>query len=208
MGMKQFMAAQLRQPSGWFGTLVMSRMLNNVNRQIVESTVGLLQIGPGHQVLDIGFGGGSALVLAAAKLKTGKITGIDLSPEMVAQARRKFPREIASGRITVQEGDVSKLPFSDATFDRVLTINTIYFWPDTMQGLAEIKRVLKADGLAAIGIRSKEKMEKQSLTQYNFRLFTKEELESIMLEAGFRDVQIDYRGQEHWYDQVIAIGRR
>jgi ubiquinone/menaquinone biosynthesis C-methylase UbiE len=208
MGMKQFMAAQLRQPSGWFGTLVMTRMLNQVNRQIVERTLEVLQIQPDHQVLEIGFGGGSALVLAAAKLKTGKATGLDLSPEMVSQAQRKFRRVISEGRIAVQQGDVSRLPVPDATYDRVFTINTIYFWPDTMQGLSEIKRALKPGGLAAIGIRSKEKMEKQSLTKYNFRLFSKDDLESAMKQAGFRDLEIEASGEEHWYDQVIAVGRR
>lgn len=208
MGMKQFMAAQLRQPSGWFGTLVMTRMLNKVNSQIVGRTLELLQVQPDHQVLEIGFGGGSALMLAAAKLRSGKAMGLDLSPEMVTQAQRKFRHLIAGGRIAVQQGDVSKLPFADATFDRVFTINTIYFWPDTMQGLSEIKRVLKPDGLVAIGIRSKEKMEKQSLTKYNFRLFTKEDLESAVRQAGFRNVLIEATDQEHWYDQVIAVGRR
>jgi hypothetical protein len=51
------MAAQLRKPSGWFGTLVMGRMLNRMNIAIVNSTLARLNLKPQHNVLEIGFGG-------------------------------------------------------------------------------------------------------------------------------------------------------
>jgi hypothetical protein len=57
------MAAQLRKPSGWFGSLVVSRSMNRANRKIVDSTLALLHVSPQDQVLEIGSGGGAAISL-------------------------------------------------------------------------------------------------------------------------------------------------
>lgn len=206
--MLRFMASQLRQPSGWFGSIVMSRLLNKVNGQIVDATLTLMDVKPEHHVLEIGFGGGSALSRLLNGMGSKVVAGVDISPDMVRRAERKFNREIRSGRLQVQVGDVNKLPFGDAAFDRVFTINTIYFWPDTLAGLGEVYRVLRPDGGAAISIRSKDKMEKQSVTQYGFRLFSADDVAGLMTQAGFRDIRVDHRDQDKWYDQVVVLGRR
>lgn len=206
MGIRRFMASQLRQPRGWFGSLVMGRFLNRVNERIVEETIALLKVEPEHQVLEVGFGGGSGLRRIARQATTGVIRGVDLSPEMIAHAKRRFRREIAAGRLQVQLGDVAHLPFPDAEFDRVFTINTIYFWPDVLQGLREICRVLKHDGRAAISIRSKEKMQKHAVTKHGFQLFSPEEVAELMGQSGFRRIHVDHRDRDKWYDQVIVVG--
>jgi ubiquinone/menaquinone biosynthesis C-methylase UbiE len=158
--------------------------------------------------LEIGFGGGSALSRLVKCASSGIIAGVDISPEMVRRAERKFGSEILVGRLQVQVGDVSKLPFGAGAFDRVFTINTIYFWPSALEGLSEIYRVLRHDGRAAISIRSKDKMEKQSVTKYGFRLFSADEVAGLMRQAGFRDIRVDHRDQDKWYDQVVVVGSR
>jgi ubiquinone/menaquinone biosynthesis C-methylase UbiE len=208
LNVKRFMASQLRMPTGWFGSLVVSRMMNRVNRQIIDATLALLELSPENHVLEIGFGGGSALAGLAKRLPRGLVSGVDPSPDLVRQAERRFRREIAEGRVRVQLGDVSHLPFPDAAFDRVFTINTIFFWPDALQGLGEIRRVLKDGGLAAVSLRSKEKMQKYAVTKYDFQLFSKDEVADLMRQAGFRNVRVDHRDQDKWYDQVIVVGTR
>jgi ubiquinone/menaquinone biosynthesis C-methylase UbiE len=208
MPMQQFLAAQLRKPQGWFGSLVMSRILNRVNGKIVDATLALLDVKPEHDVLEIGFGGGSALLRLAQRASSGVISGVDISAEMVQRAERQFHAEIQSGRVRVQLGDIAYLPFGDSAFDRVFTINTIYFWPDTKQGLAEIYRVLRPDGMAAISIRSREKMEKRGVTKHNFTLFSADEVAAFMRSAGFRKVSIDHRDRDRAWDQAIIIGSR
>ena len=208
MSLQKFIAAQFRKPSGRFGSLVMTRLMNRVNRQIAERTIALLDLDPAHQTLEIGFGGGVALSLVAERLTTGVISGVDFSEDMVRRAERKFQGWIARGRMQLKAGDVSRLPYPEASFDRVYTINTIYFWPDALQGMNEIRRVLRDGGRAAVSIRSKEKMENHRVTQHGFRLFSPNDLADLMRESGFRDVGIDHRDPEHWYDQVIGIGTR
>jgi ubiquinone/menaquinone biosynthesis C-methylase UbiE len=205
---QRFMAAQFRKPHGWFGSLLFGRFMNRVNRKIIDSTIALLELHPQHHVLDIGFGGGVSLSRLARTVNGGLISGIDLSPDMVHEAERRFRRLIAEGRMRVQLGDVSHLPFPDAAFDRVFTINTIYFWPDALQGLGEIRRVLKDTGRAAIAIRSGEKMGNYAVTKYDFRLFSPDDVANLMRQAGFHDIRVDHRDRDRWYDQVIVLGTR
>jgi SAM-dependent methyltransferase len=61
------------------------------------------------------------------------------------------------------------LPFADGSFDRVLTINTVYFWPDLPTALTEVGRVLAAGGLLAIGIRDPSAMQRVSRDIFTVR---------------------------------------
>jgi ubiquinone/menaquinone biosynthesis C-methylase UbiE len=206
MTLKHFMAAQMRKPSGWFGSVILRHLLNRMNMAVVKSTLSRIELEPHHQILEIGFGGGAALALVSKRLTTGVITGVDFSPEMVREAERRFRHEIANGRLRVQLGDIAALPFASATFDRVFTINTIYFWPDTVQGFGEIRRVLKPGGLTVIALRSRENMERASFTQYGFRLFSPPEVPLFMQQAGFTNVKLTHERQGTRFDEVLVSG--
>ena len=206
MTLKHFMAAQMRKPSGWFGSVFLRRLLNRMNMAVVESTLLRIELEPHHLVLEIGFGGGAALALVSKRLTTGVVTGVDFSPEMVREAECHLAHEIANGRLRVQLGDIAALPFASATFDRAFSINTIYFWPNTLQGFEEIRRVLKPGGLAVIALRSRENMERVSFTQHGFRLFSPQEVPPIMQQAGFTDVKLTHERQGTRFDEVLVSG--
>lgn len=202
------MARQLRMPSGWFGAAVVSEIMNRVNKSIINSTIELLQIEPHQQVLEIGFGGGTALSQIAARLQTGAVCGVDISPDLVHKAERKFRKEIAEGCVRVLSGGVSQLPFSDRAFDRVFTINTIYFWPDPLQGMSEILRVLRNEGRAIVSLRSKETMQNYAVTKYDFHLYQPEDAAALMRRAGFRNVQVELRREGTLTNEILVIGTR
>lgn len=208
MSLNTFLARQLRQPSGWFGSLLLSRMMNATNRRIVERTLELLAIEPQHHVLELGFGGGAALALLTKRIRGGAICGVDVSPGMVRRAERQFRKEIAKGTMQVRQGDVCGVPYGSEVFDRVLTVNTIYFWSDTMRGLGEIRRVLKAGGRAAVAIRSKQAMSKAQFTQHGFQLFSPDDLAAAMQQVGFRELKVEHSDHDKLYDQVIVVGSR
>ena len=206
MTLKHFMAEQMRKPSGWFGSVILRRLLNSMNMAIVESTILRIRLEPHHEILEIGFGGGAAMALISRRLTTGVVSGVDFSPEMVREAERRFRREISNGRLRVQLGDIAALPFASATFDRVFTINTIYFWQDTVQGFGEMRRVLKPGGLAVIALRSRENMERVSFTQHGFRLFSPPEVPLLMQQAGFTNVELTHEKQGTRFDEVLVSG--
>ena len=80
------------------------------------------------------------------------ISGVDFSQAMVEQAKQKFKPEIESGKVSLEVADVRELQFDDNTFDKICTVNTIYFWNEPLLSLQEIKRVLKNDGKLVVGI--------------------------------------------------------
>ena len=109
MGMGRFIAAQFRRPSGWFGSLALGPLMNRANRRIVDSTLGLLELKPGQNVLEVGFGGGHGVARLAESVTEGVVHGVDFAPDMVRRAERRFRREIAEACIQVRLGDVSSL---------------------------------------------------------------------------------------------------
>jgi len=203
----KFLASQLKQPSGAFGRFLMGHLLNKANARINHLTVELLDIQASDRVLDIGFGGGATLGMMTDRIDSGKIYGIDFSEPMVQQALRKFQGLIQSGKLWIQEADVQKLPFESEMFDKVCTVNTIYFWSEPLTGLREIRRVMKCGGVLVVSIRSADKMKDLRFAQYNFRLYSPTQLRSLLEDAGFTGVSIDHRDQQNKLDCVMLIAR-
>jgi ubiquinone/menaquinone biosynthesis C-methylase UbiE len=112
-----------------------------------------------EQVLDVGCGSGLLLVGAAKRLTTGVAFGVDLwrsadlSGNRPETALRNASLEDVAGRVTVVEGDARRLPFGDATFDVVVSLNVLHNIPrreEREQALAEIVRVLRPGGRCLI----------------------------------------------------------
>lgn len=100
---------------------------------------------PGETALDLGCGTG---IQTHALAQLGlHVTGIDISPEMLARARaRQIP-----GAVLV-EGDASSLPFADASFDLVISVTAMEFMPDPARVAREAMRVLRPGGRLVLGV--------------------------------------------------------
>ncbi len=111
-----------------------------VRQHIPETTwtISLLDIQPEDQVLELGFGAGRAIELVAAQASSGHVYGLDHSQEMVRAASRRNAQAIKAGHVTLYHGDLATLPFADNQFDKIFSIQTLYFWSDPSQTLAEI----------------------------------------------------------------------
>ena len=105
---------------------------------------------PDARVLDIGCGGGANLAQFLKLCPQGSVCGIDFSAESVATSLRKNAGAFAAGRCEVRQGDVSRLPYADASFDLVTAFETVYFWPDVSAAFAEVFRVLGPSGVFLI----------------------------------------------------------
>jgi SAM-dependent methyltransferase len=107
--------------------------------------VAFAKIKGGQRVLDVGCGTGVAALAAA---RTGAhVTGVDLTPELVARARENG--KIAGAEIDWHEGDVEALPFEDGAFDAVLSHWGHMFAPRPDVAIREMLRVLKPGGTIA-----------------------------------------------------------
>ena len=110
----------------------------------------LASIEPGETVLDLGSGAGFDAFLAAARVgPTGRVIGVDLTPEMIAKAQENA----AAGGATNVEfrlGDIEALPVDDASIDLVISNCVLNLVPDKPNAFREIVRVLKPGGRVAI----------------------------------------------------------
>jgi SAM-dependent methyltransferase len=188
----RLLGSQLRRPSGLFGRVV-GRGMALVNRPINYWTVDLMDVQPHHRVLEVGFGSGVALRRTAAIVTRGLAAGIDYSETMVLQARVRNADAVRAGRVALVRGDASSLPFRDELFDRVCAIQSIYFWPEPVSALAEMRRVLKPRGLLAVAIMPKEVLRRWDFTIEEYRLYTGEEVVSMAEQAGFTSVRLEKR---------------
>ena len=138
------------RPQGLLGRIGGMLMVRG-NRECAAWVVGRLAIDVRDAVLEVGFGSGVGIAEAAAAASAGRVTGIDPSPEKLAQARARNAEAVASGRVALQLGSVEALPFADAGFDKAFAINSMQVWPDAVAGLREIRRVVRRGGRVALG---------------------------------------------------------
>ena len=94
-------------------------------------------------ILDIGCGGGRNLERFATQITTGKVVGLDYSEVSVEKSIKLNKKSVDEGKVEVIQGSVSEMPFEDNTFDIITGFETIYFWPDFINDLKEVNRVLK-----------------------------------------------------------------
>ena len=101
---------------------------------------------PDDDVLDIGCGAGMDTLVAAQMVGAGgTVTGIDMTPAMVAKARRSVA-ETGLANVTIVEGSAEELPFESASFDVVISNGVIDLIPDKDAVFSEIARVLRPGG--------------------------------------------------------------
>ena len=100
------------------------------------------------RILDVGTGPGQLLFALRNALPDTTLIGVDISPAMVAQAKKNREARGHESRIELLVAGASALPFADATLDGVVSTGSIHHWKDPVRALAEIYRVLKTDGYA------------------------------------------------------------
>lgn len=108
-----------------------------------DQTLRVAKIRPGERVLDLATGTGITAI--AARERGAKVTGADLTPELLAVARSKAV-DAGYSDIDFREGDAEALPFADASFDVVLSTCGHMFAPDQPRVAAELARVTRPGG--------------------------------------------------------------
>lgn len=111
-----------------------------------ENFINRLNLKPGMKVLDVACGTGN-LALPAARAGAD-VTGIDIAPNLVEQARENAKRE--GLKVQFDEGDAEALPYADASFDVVVTMFGAMFAPRPELVAAELKRVCRPGGVIAM----------------------------------------------------------
>jgi len=143
---------QAASPSGWSGQVlgfIWPHEHGRLNAEVLDA----LDLHAGQRVLEIGSGTGHALREAVRRVAPGHVVGVDISELMVDLARRLNHVAVARGEIEVRAGDVDTLDLNGATFDRIFTVNCIYFWRDVDAVLAKLASALAPSGRLVLAFR-------------------------------------------------------
>jgi len=163
--------------------------MNVINKPMYKNTVVLLTVDEDEPVLDIGYGNGYLLNCIYKKEKAN-LHGIDISEDMKHQATKRNKAASKDGKLHLEVGDVCNLMYEDSYFAAVTSINTIYFWSDTVKGLSEIRRSLKENASFYNVVYTKEWFGKSKFTEKGFKKFEPDELIALGKEAGFENISV------------------
>ncbi len=206
----KYIDGQYRRPTGIVGRYV-GHLMAKQHAPENEWTVSLLNARPTDAILEVGFGAGYAIqhlsrTIGAAPAGRGRLAGVDVSPAMVAAAKRRNAAAVASGRVDLRRADVSRLPFGSGEFDKAFSIHSIYFWSKPFLSLHEIWRVLKPDGLVVLTLLPKANPAEKGTPQ--FTPYSGAELEALLKGAGFRETSVRDGRTEAQRSNYSVIGIR
>src|SRR6266481_1627826 len=148
-------ASHLGNPRGEVG-LAVGEFMNRVNMKLSEDAYRRLDLRTGDHVLEIGVGNGlfiDSLLKLAPDLR---YIGLDISETMLTAAATANSSLAESGKVSLKLASVDAMPLGDASIDRAVTVNCIYFWPEPVKALQEIHRVLKPAGCLVVAAMSPE----------------------------------------------------
>lgn len=175
-----YYSKQARKPSGIFGRFVASRIFEKGNTELNALMYETLSISKSDHVLEIGFGTGKLIKEIADHLGKGIIEGIDFSKTMVEMAKKKNRTHINNGKVKIHSGDFDEMPFDDNCFDKIFTVNTIYFWKNPNATIFKIYKMLKSGGKIVIGFHDKSEMENMPLNRDVFQYFSTDDLTALL----------------------------
>jgi arsenite methyltransferase len=141
-------------PTGrpWAEDLGYPEELANVPESAVQSFAGVAnpfslgRLKPGERVLDLGSGAGTDSLVAAQMVgPSGRVTGIDMTPQMLTKARGAAAA-MGAANVEFVEGEVEQLPFPDESFDVVISNGVIDLIPDKDAVFSALHRVLAPGG--------------------------------------------------------------
>ena len=160
------------------------------------------------EAVDLGCGGGRNAGELLNKYPGAHVTAIDYSELSVAKAKEYNQNSIASGRCTVQQGDVSDLQLPEGNYDFATAFETIYFWPGLEKCFVQVAKVLKpggyflicneSDGMDATGLKFEKIID-------GMKCHTVEEIESALKNAGFSKIKSDHHKSKPW---ITVIARK
>lgn len=189
-----FIARQACRPHGLLGHAI-ARIMARETRPENLASIELLDPQPSDDVLEIGSGHGRNLPLIAAQTVDGLVAGVDHSKVMIDVARRHNRALVRQGRVVLMQAASDRIPYCGARFDRVLSVHTVYFWPEPSRHLTEMMRLLRPGGRAVVGFRPRgDDTLAGRFPAEVYSFYTAADIEARMRACGFAAVRSERRG--------------
>lgn len=178
----KILAQQLSNPEGELGKDV-AKMMNETNISMTKETIKALLLTDSEKVLELGHGNAGHLSYLLDFAQNINYTGLEISETMKSEAQAINQKYLPQAKFQLYDG--KKIPFENESFDKILTVNTIYFWENPVDFLNEIYRVLKEHGSFVLTFAKKDFVETLPFTA-DFKLYNYEDIELLISQTNFK----------------------
>lgn len=198
-----FAFSQVRKPSRWLGRIFLW-IMNSSHAEVTDWGLSHVDIAKDFIILDVGCGGGRTIQKMAEVATQGKVYGVDFAEGSVRASSSRNAQLIRAGRVEIKQASVSRLPFSDNSFDLVTAVETHYYWPDLVTDFQEVLRVLKPDASVLVIAERYQRGNSFQPLQWletrilKFRPLSAEEHREVFSAAGFSNIQIFEDVKKGW----------
>jgi SAM-dependent methyltransferase len=177
-------ATQLKHPHGAKG-LDMAAMMHATNIGMTLSAIESLSIAAQDTILELGHGNAGHLKFILSQHPAVRYHGLEMSSLMHEEAKAINQAYTEKGQAAFHLYDGMDIPFEGNTFDKIFTVNTLYFWAKPQELLAALYRVLKPGGRLSITFAQKSFMETLPFTRFGFELYDTEKAKALISQTPF-----------------------
>ncbi len=198
---------QTRKPEGALGKMMVNGM-NSGHAKMADWGMSHLPVMSPSQIAELGCGGGRNAGELSKIFPKAKVIAVDYSEVSVAKAKEYNKEKINTGKMIVQQGDVSNLNLPAESFDLATAFETIYFWPGLEKCFAQVYKILKPGGVFMI-VNESDGMDETSLKYEKIidgmKCHTVGDISSALKTAGFTEVTSDHFEGKPW---ITVIARK
>jgi SAM-dependent methyltransferase len=185
--------SQLREEFNRWAEAGKGESMEHEHWPITRPVLERMGIARGDNILDAGCGAGWLSRVLAGLANDGRVVGMDISDEMIRHARQ---RSAEFGNLIFVTGAIEEIPWEANFFDKAISVESAYYWPDPGKGLRELHRVLRDGGSAWILINfyldNPYCHQWAQKLQVPVHLFSAEDWKKLFREGGFADVAHDF----------------
>lgn len=207
MGLYRKFVNQTRKPEGTLGKMMVNGM-NSGHAKMADWGMSHLPVMSPSQIAELGCGGGRNAGELSKRYPLAKVIAVDYSEVSVAKAKEYNKEKIDSGKMIVQQGDVSNLNLPAESFDLATAFETVYFWPGLEKCFAQVYKILKPGAIFMI-VNESDGTDDASLKFEKIidgmKCHTVEQISSALKAAGFAEVTSDHYDGKPW---ITVIARK
>lgn len=175
---------QLRCPNGEIGIEVAKNM-NETNIGMTLNTIEFLELENENSVLELGHGNCGHLDKLLSLAKEIKYFGLEISQTMLNEAMKNNLDKQAEFKLY----DGETIPYTNNLFDKILSVNTVYFWRHPEKLINEIERTLKPSGICVLTYANKDFMKNLPFVGKKFKLFDQNEIKKLAEKSNLKIVE-------------------
>ncbi|MCH2046539.1 MAG: class I SAM-dependent methyltransferase [Saprospiraceae bacterium] len=192
---------QLSHPKGKHGVDVGNRM-HESNLSMTLAAIEQLHLMPNQHVLEIGHGSAKHLPIYFEKASPLLFKGLEISEAMHQAAKQQDSTLALEKRYSIdfQLYDGKNIPLEDNSIDRIITVNTLYFWKDPLAFCNELYRVLNTGGFCVVCFADKSFMEKLPFVQEQFTLYNDLIFKDLIKKTDFNLQHLNIISKEEYVE--------